>query len=73
MNQTLSDLIRREEAKRQRCWDPAARWKVIQETIAWAEAQATVRRNTKEACLANQQRILAERAAYETRKSASST
>jgi hypothetical protein len=33
------DLKAREEEKRERAWDPVQRWKVIQETIAWAEAQ----------------------------------
>jgi len=28
----------REEAKRERMYDPALRWKHIQETITWAEA-----------------------------------
>jgi hypothetical protein len=48
-----------EEARRERHWDPAIRWQVLQDTIRWAEAQATVRRNTKTARLAEQQRKLA--------------
>jgi hypothetical protein len=60
MTDPLSELIAAEEAKRDRNWDPKLRWQVIQETIAWAEAQQTVRRNTPEACLAEQQRKLAE-------------
>lgn len=59
MNDPLSRLIQEEEAKRLRNWDSALRWKVIQETITWAETQTSVRRNTKEACLANQRRLLA--------------
>ena len=47
----LSDLIHREEQKREAAWDAAERWRVIQETITWAEAQATVRRNTPAECL----------------------
>jgi hypothetical protein len=35
----------REELKRERMWNPAERWRVIQDTITWAEAQATVGRN----------------------------
>lgn len=50
-----------EEAKRDRNWDALARWKTIQQTIAWAEQQPTARRNTREACLLNQARILASR------------
>ena len=64
MIEPLSELIQREEAKRDRNWNAQARWRVIQETIAWAEAQSTVRRNTRQACLANQRRLLAEIAEY---------
>ena len=45
------ELKRREEKKREAHWDPAARWRAIQDMIAWAEKQATVRRNTPERCL----------------------
>jgi hypothetical protein len=45
------DLERREELKREAHWDPAERWRVIQEMIVWAESQATVRRNTPARCL----------------------
>ena len=58
MTANLSDLKQVEEAKRERNWDAAQRWKVIQDTITWAEQQATVRRNTPAACRANQERIL---------------
>jgi hypothetical protein len=34
----LSDLKAREEAKRDRAYDPALRWKHLQEMITWAEA-----------------------------------
>ncbi len=40
----MRDLKRYEERKRERNWDPAMRWKVIQDTITWAEAQPAVRR-----------------------------
>jgi len=56
-------LVNSEEAKRLRNWDPKQRWQSLQATIAWAESQSTVRRNTKEACLANQRRLLAQFAA----------
>jgi len=49
--ENLDDLKRREEEKRERAWDPLQRWRVLQETIAWAESQATVRRNTPARCL----------------------
>lgn len=38
-SQEWDDLKRREEEKRERAWDPAERWRLIQETITWAEAQ----------------------------------
>ena len=59
MNEPPADLVAAEEAKRERNWDPRRRWQVIQETIAWAQSQRTVRRNTPAACLAEQQRKLA--------------
>lgn len=58
MSNSLGELKQIEEAKRERNWDPALRWKVIQETITWADQQATAGRNTPAACLARQQRIL---------------
>jgi hypothetical protein len=32
------ELKQREEAKRERAFDPVERWRLIQETITWAEA-----------------------------------
>ena len=52
---------RAEEAKRDRNWDQAERWRVLQETITWAEAQQAVPRNSKESCLARQARLNASR------------
>ena len=45
------DLKRYEEQKREAHWDPATRWQIIQEMIAWADAQAAVPRNSRERCL----------------------
>jgi hypothetical protein len=56
----LTELLRQEEEKRGRHWDAAERWRVIQQTISWAEGQATVQRNTLEACLREQRRKLAQ-------------
>lgn len=53
------ELKRREEEKREACWDPAERWRVLQETITWAESQATVQRNTPAQCLKRQRAKLA--------------
>ena len=49
-----------EHERRERAWTPLARWNAIQETIRWAEAQATVRRNTPRSCL-ERERLLAHR------------
>ena len=57
---TMRDWIDRESAKRLRNWDQAERWQVLQQTISWAEQQATVRRNTPAACLREQQRKLSQ-------------
>jgi hypothetical protein len=46
-----SELMQREEQKREAHWDPAERWRVIQEMIVWAESQARGRRNTPARCL----------------------
>jgi hypothetical protein len=48
-----------EEAKRERNWDPLTRWKVLQATITWAEAQHNVQRNTRSSRLEEQARKLA--------------
>ena len=53
------DLKRYEEEKRERHWDPAERWRVIQEAIAWADAQAVVPRNSKARCLELQKKKVA--------------
>jgi hypothetical protein len=68
MNASFSELVAREAAKRERNWDPKLRWQVLQETITWAESQATVRRNTKEACLANQRRLLEQIEAWQQQR-----
>ncbi|MGA2068606.1 MAG: hypothetical protein ABSG86_26785 [Thermoguttaceae bacterium] len=47
----IHELKCREERKRDATWDPAERWRALQEMIAWAEAQATVRRNTPARCI----------------------
>ena len=62
----MNDMVKaREEAKRERCWNPIQRWQAIQDTITWAEAQATVRRNTPSACLAHERRLLQQRETVE--------
>ncbi|NQU20779.1 MAG: hypothetical protein HQ567_05810 [Candidatus Nealsonbacteria bacterium] len=61
MSDTFDDDLKRfEEQKREANCDPAERWRVLQETITWAEAQATVRRNTRERCLELQAEKLKE-------------
>ena len=45
------ELKRSEERKREANWNAAQRWRVLQDTITWAESQAVVRRNTPQKCL----------------------
>jgi len=52
------DLKRLEEEKRERNWDTVEWWRIIQETIAWADAQQPIQRNTPEACLRDEARKL---------------
>lgn len=54
MTESLSSQIQREEAKRNRCWDLRDRWRVLQETITWADAQLSPPRNSPQSCLARQ-------------------
>jgi hypothetical protein len=48
-----------EELKRDRAWPLADRWRVVQETIAWADAQQHPPRNSAAACVEHQKRLLA--------------
>lgn len=50
-----------EERKREAAWSAAERWRVLQDTIAWAERQATVRRNTPQQCMLLQSAKLHDR------------
>jgi len=59
MAEDLRELIRGEEAKRAARWDARERQRVVLETLRWAAAQRTVRRNTPAACIAEQTRKLA--------------
>lgn len=52
------DPVAEEHARRERAWCPTARWKVLQETIRWAEMQTTARRNTPRACIERERRLL---------------
>jgi hypothetical protein len=47
-----SDLKRSEEQKRAAMLDPAERWRLLQEMIAWADAQRPVPRNSRAGALA---------------------
>jgi hypothetical protein len=57
-HEEFSKLLRSEEDKRNRMWDPAERRRMIQELIDWADAQKPVLRNSKEGCLNAQRKIL---------------
>jgi len=48
------ELICREQRKRETCWNPVERWRVLQQTIAWVDAQQSVPRNSPAGCLAKQ-------------------
>ena len=52
----MDEIKRREEKKREQAWNPVERWKVIQKTIAWAEANLPPeqRRNRPRTHRANQ-------------------
>jgi len=50
----MDTLKLQEELKRDRHLDPRTRWRLIQDMITWGEAQAPVRRNTRERCLYEQ-------------------
>jgi len=53
-----ADRAAGEHERRERAWHPAARWQVIQETIRWAESQASARRNTPRSCIERERRIM---------------
>jgi len=55
---TFAELVAQEQGRRERVWSPADRWRVLQDTIRWAELQPTARRNTPRACLARERRLL---------------
>lgn len=57
---TDDDLKAAEERKREAAWNAAERWRALQETITWADSQATVRRNTPEKCLLLQRAKLSD-------------
>ena len=46
MNRNHEQMKVREEQKRDRAWDPRARWQALQNAITWGEGQPTVLRNT---------------------------
>jgi hypothetical protein len=54
----FTELLRREEAKRAKMQTPAEQWQATLDALNWAESQLPVPRNSKEACLAAQRRIL---------------
>lgn len=55
----MDDLQRAEEQKRERNWERAERWRVLQATIAWVDSQPTGGRNTPARCLHEQAAKLA--------------
>jgi hypothetical protein len=61
-------LIAFEEQKRDACWDPVERWKVLQQVISWIDSQQPIPRNSPRGCLQHQQEHL--RAAQYARENA---
>ena len=59
MNDKFSQLVAAEEAKRNRHISPRKKWELFQQLLIWTESQPTGQRNTKEACLREQERLLA--------------
>ena len=58
MNDEFSELVAAEEAKRNRHISARQKWEMLQQLLIWTESQATGQRNTKEACLREQERLL---------------
>ena len=60
----LAETLAREEAKRNRMWDPVERARVLLATLEWAEAQLRPeqRRNTMESDLERQAILLEQMA-----------
>lgn len=56
IDDSSDETMMAEERKRDRNWDPAERWRAIQDTIAWADLQLQYPRNSTYACLQAQQR-----------------
>lgn len=52
-----ADRAASEHERRERAWQPADRWQAIQETIRWAESQATAHRNTPQSCIERERRL----------------
>ena len=48
---TIPDVKQREEAKRERCYNPLQRWTAILAAIRFADAQQPISRNSKTRCL----------------------
>jgi hypothetical protein len=52
-----ADRAAGEHERRELAWQPAERWQAIQETIRWAESQATARRNTPQSCIERERQL----------------
>ena len=64
----FDELVQAEEQKRQNAWDSAARWRAIQETIAWAESQSTVKRNSPAVCRETERNTLEQIAGWQAER-----
>lgn len=55
----LDEIKQRQELLREKQWPATEKWRVIQETLAWAEQQGTVSRNNPKTRLQEQAAKLA--------------
>jgi hypothetical protein len=58
-DEEFASLHRREKAKRDAKTDTPEYWQTLWENLNWAESQLPIPRNSKEACLAKQRKLLA--------------
>ena len=50
-DETFGDLLEYEDQKRDACWDPLQHERVLQQTMAWADAQTAVPGSSPQACV----------------------
>jgi hypothetical protein len=58
-NEEFTDLIRREQVKKNARTDSPEYWQIVWECLSLAESQLPIPRNSKEACLAKERKLMA--------------